>query len=111
MQVTQHSIRKITFIVVYLLAMATYLLVVGHTYRAEWLASYVNLKPQQSSSPAMPTTRMILASISSVRRVCNQALNGRAGTPTTVVPGATSEVTTAPAPTVAPFPTRKYCST
>jgi hypothetical protein len=43
MRVTLHSaIRKITFIVVSVLAMATYLLLVGRTYRAEWLTSHVN---------------------------------------------------------------------
>src|SRR5690606_1240533 len=34
---------------------------------------------------------------------------GRAGTPTTVVPASTSRVTTAPAPTTAWAPTRRYC--
>lgn len=38
-------------------------------------------------------------------RHCDVDVNGRAGAPTTTVRGATSRVTTAPAPTKAPCPT------
>ena len=39
------------------------------------------------------------------RRLSADSPSGRAGTPTTVVPGSTGRTTTAPAPTVAPSPT------